>query len=153
MNKESYVVKKGQIISSYEFFSEGPRGKIRKVIAYQEIPGDELIFNLAFGDINEMGEIDDLAISNNSDARKILITVAKTAIDFLQGKDDVKILATGSTPARTRLYQMGITQFWEEISTLLEVKGYYVDQWRPFEKGINYEAFLVARKQISNFTL
>jgi hypothetical protein len=81
MNKESYVVKKGQIISSYEFFSEGPRGKIRKVIAYQEIPGDELIFNLAFGDINEMGEIDDLAISNNSDARKILITVAKTAIE------------------------------------------------------------------------
>lgn len=43
---------------------------------------------------------------------------------------------------------MGITQFWDEISTLLDVKGYSVDQWKPFEKGINYEAFLVARKQI-----
>jgi hypothetical protein len=36
---------------TYEFYSEGPVGKIRKVVAYQMIDKD--FFNLAFGDWNE----------------------------------------------------------------------------------------------------
>jgi hypothetical protein len=41
---------------------------------------------------------------------------------------------------------MGISSFWEEISGLFTVIGYVNEEWRPFSKGINYEAFLIKRK-------
>jgi hypothetical protein len=41
---------------------------------------------------------------------------------------------------------MGIAANWTEIEPLLIVYGYTNDDWRPFEKNINYEAFLAIRR-------
>jgi hypothetical protein len=41
---------------------------------------------------------------------------------------------------------MGISAFWEEIGSLFRVIGYVDDQWKPFRKGVNYQAFLIKRK-------
>jgi len=41
---------------------------------------------------------------------------------------------------------MGITTNLEEITEDFLVYGLVDDAWRPFEKGNNYEAFLVKRK-------
>jgi len=38
---------------SYEFYSEGPMGRIRKIVLYEKIGND--LFNLGFGDWNEEG--------------------------------------------------------------------------------------------------
>ena len=54
--------------------------------------------------------------------------------------------AQGSTSARTRLYQIGITNHFEEITKILNIYGFVGGKWQQFKKGVNYNAFLVARK-------
>lgn len=147
MKEESYSFIKDSEIYYYEFYSEGPNGKIRKVIQYQQFPSDEDLFSLGFGDVDdESKQLDDLAVSNNKDTKKILATVAKTVVAFLNEHPTAIIMAQGSTPSRTRLYQMGITQFWEEINEQFEVKGFINNDWYSFEKGKNFEAFFIFKK-------
>ena len=57
------------------FVSEGPNGKIEKIIQFIEtgIPG---VYNLAFGNILPDGSVDDFSKTNNKDRDKILATVA-----------------------------------------------------------------------------
>lgn len=76
----------------------------------------------------------------------MLATVAKTVVDFMQRYPGSIILAKGSTPARTRLYQMGISQFWSEIAILFEIKVFKDDNWHPYERGKNFEAFFIVKK-------
>ena len=133
----------------YTFDSYGPNGKIRKIVRYRpRNPGSLAYFNLGFGDQNVVtGKVDDRAVSNNSDKEKVLATVAATVLDFICTFPDAFIHAQGSTPARTRLYQMGISANWNEISSLLQVYGYVFDSgWQPYEKNIKYLAFLARRK-------
>jgi len=85
MNEEIYSFTKEPEIYYYEFFSEGPMGKIRKVVQFQQIPSRDEIYNLGFGDFNEeLGEVDDLSVTNNQDTQKVLATVAGTVLDFMK---------------------------------------------------------------------
>lgn len=132
----------------YTFFSKGPNGKIIKKVRFRPtyINGF-LVFNLAFGDWNEKSEqLDDLSISNNNDVKKVLGTIAYIVLDFTERFRNSTVHAKGSTSSRTRLYQMGIVAQYQEIDKLLEVFGYKDNEWQPFKKGINYEAFTVRRK-------
>ncbi|HEY8970362.1 MAG TPA: hypothetical protein VIM64_14760, partial [Puia sp.] len=107
MKYSKYPVKVDQAHARYDFISEGPRGNIAKAVFYGHIK--EGIFNLAFGDWNpELDKIDDSIRSNNGDRDKILATVAATAIDFTNKFPNAVIYTEGSTPARTRLYQIAI---------------------------------------------
>jgi hypothetical protein len=56
------------------------------------------------------------------------------------------VYATGSNPARTRLYRIGITSNYEEILTDFEVFGLSNETWQEFEKEKEYYALLVKRK-------
>lgn len=125
-----------------------PNGKIKKVVRFTpRNAGGVTYFNLGFGDWNETKRrIDDRAISNNHDRDKILATVAFVVLEFTAHFADVWVYAQGSTPARTRLYQMGIAAYWNEIVALLNVFGYANGKWESFRKHINYEAFIVIRK-------
>lgn len=129
----------------YEFYSEGPNGSIKKVVEYfrlQEL--DAEVFNLAFGDWDEDNHrINDLSISNNADRDKVLATVAATVTDFMEDHPNAIIIAAGSTSSRTRLYQMGIAKVLDEISQNFEIQGYINNSWRPFQRGVNYSAFLL----------
>jgi len=124
----------------YEFLSEGPNGTIKKVVIYQRI-GDG-IYNLAFGDWNEITQtIDDHVRTNNDDRDKVLGTVALTVSDFIKYHPESIIVAKGSTLARTRLYQMGISAHWPVINKQFHVEGLYNGDWEPFRGGRNYQAF------------
>jgi hypothetical protein len=60
MNLEKYSLKSAKNLTIFEFTSEGPRGKIKKLIQFQET-NEPNLFNLAFGDrILETYTIDDL---------------------------------------------------------------------------------------------
>lgn len=103
-------------------------------------------FNLGFGDVDpSTGTISDLSKSNNGDREKILATIAKIVLVFTDHFPDVMVYAQGSTVARTRLYQMGISNNLSEISEKLEIYGYTQNEWRKFEKHVNYEAFMAIR--------
>ena len=96
--------------------------------------------------ISILNQIDDLAITNNRDSKKVLATVAAIILNFTERFHDMSVYAMGSTPARTRLYQMGIVAHYQEIEKLLIIYGYKNNEWQPFKKGVAYEAFAVRRK-------
>lgn len=130
----------------FEFTSDGPKGQIRKLVKYSETNLKDL-YNLAFGDRDEeSGEIDDKSISNNGDSDMVLATVVSTVYAFTERYPDSWVFATGSTKARTRLYRRGLTKYLLEIRRDFQVFGLKDDEWEPFEKDVNYEAFLVKRK-------
>lgn len=81
MLSERYKYSINENFLDYEFNSEGPKGVIKKIARFTHIT--ENVFNLAFGDLDEeTGEISDMVVTNNSDSRKVLTTVAATLHDF-----------------------------------------------------------------------
>jgi hypothetical protein len=147
MNLERYVYFASNDFQDYEFYSNGPNGKIRKVIMYTKIQDNPAMYNLAFGDADaDTGVVYDNVISNNQDRDVVLSTVANTINEFSDRYGNHWIFATGSTPSRTRLYQMGIARLWKEISMDFDVYGDKNGNWQPFQKNVNYKAFLVKRK-------
>jgi hypothetical protein len=145
MKHAKYPIKVDAEHYMYEFFSEGPRGSVKKTVIYSQIEDD--LFNLAFGDWNEkLNRLDDSSRTNNGDRDKVLATVASTALDFTDRFPHVEIFTEGSTTARTRLYQMGIGNNLEEICENFVIQGYRNKEWEHFQRGRNYEAFLIKRK-------
>jgi len=147
---DRYKYEVGASCQQYDFYSEGPKGSIRKAILYTFIgtwDGNDY-YNLGFGDYNEEGKtINDLSVSNNDDRDKILATVAITTLEFTSHFPGCKIVAAGSTAARTRLYQMGIAKYYQEISEMFDIQGLTKDSgWQSFRSGENYLALLVCRK-------
>ena len=141
-----YQLKSGRELLSYEFTSEGPKGLIEKRIQFTLLNQEE-VYNLAFGDKDPItGEIDDLVVSNNGDSEKILSTVVSAVYAFCDKYPEACIFASGSTPARTRLYRIGIAKYFDDIKEDFEIYGQLEDNWELFEKGKEYVAFLAQRK-------
>jgi hypothetical protein len=146
MKIDKYALKAESSLTVFEFISEGSNGAIRKLIHFQETnePG---LYNLAFGDkVSDTGEINDLAISNNGDTDKVLATVIAALYAFFDKHPDAFVYATGSTQARTRLYRMGITRFYDEMKTDFYLFGQIGDDFHEFELGRQYNGFLAQRK-------
>lgn len=145
MNLDKYSVVSDSRHEVYEFLSEGPNGTIKKVVYYQEV--DDNVFNLAFGDWDETEQrIDDQTRTNNNDRNKVLATIASTVVNFIKHHPKAVLFAKGSTPARTRLYQIGIADNWDEIAQIFDVEGFFRDNWESFEHGRNYQAFALKAK-------
>ncbi len=152
MNLDRYECTAGPQFKSFSFQSIGPNGTIKKLIDYIDIPDVYLpdgrsVVNLRLGDWDESSQqVDDLVVSNNHDREKVLATVASTIISFTESHGRIPVFAEGSSPARTRLYQMGINAHREAIESLFWVYGRIRGEWRLFESGINFDAFLVIKK-------
>ncbi len=135
---------------SYDFESDGPKGKVTKLIQYieTELKG---FYNLGFGDkCHITGEIDDYVITNNGDSKKVLATVASTVYTFTNNYPNSWIYAKGSTKARTRLYRMGIGSNLIEIIQDFEIHGLKDSSWHIFERNVDYDAFLIRRKSLNS---
>jgi hypothetical protein len=136
---ERYDYEIGNSFQQYDFYSEGPKGKIRKAVLYSFLGAIDGIdyYNLGFGDYDESKKnINDLSVSDNKDRDRVLATVAVTALEFTSHFPGCKIVAEGSTPARTRLYQMGIAKHYAEIVELFDIQGLTEKiGWVPFKRG------------------
>jgi hypothetical protein len=148
MKIEKYQLKSEDSFFVFEFISEGPKGTIRKVIQFEQT-NEPNLYNLAFGDVNaETNELDDLAISNNGDSEKVLATVVSALYAFFDKHPESYVYATGSTSARTRLYRMGISRFYEEMIIDFDLYGQAGNEFIPFEIGKEFSGFLAFRKNI-----
>jgi len=145
MKMDRYVLKSESCSTVYRFISEGKNGPIQKLIRFQKtnVPG---LYNLAFGDKNADGGIDDLAVSNNGDREKVLATVGSALYKFFDRFPSAFVYAEGSTASRTRLYRMGITKFYKEIIADFYLFGIIDEELYEFEFGKEYDGFLVLRK-------
>ena len=148
MEWDKYELKETDEVG-YGFISEGPKGHIKKVIKFRRLNHlGEHVYNLAFGDLNEKEDsFDDRIVSNNGDELKILYTVASAVLEFFKSRPNAYIVIKGSTSSRTRLYQMRIAGFLSEILHYVEIMGEYRGGWSPFQRGVNYERFLVYKKK------
>ena len=146
MREKCYQLKFSESFIMYEFISEGVKGRIPKTIKYTE-SSTKGIFNLGFGDkIGDTDDFDDESISNNQDSIRVLATVADSVYIFTDKFPDSSVFAIGSTPSRTRLYRIGISNNLKEIQADFIVLGLFQGVWEIFEKNKNYTAFLVTRK-------
>jgi hypothetical protein len=152
MNLEKYTLDADEELYTFEFNSFGPKGTIRKIVQYTKTNWRD-IYNLGFGDKNEStGEISDFSVSNNSDSNRVLATVASSVSAFTMRYPHLWVYATGSSESRTRLYQIGISRHLDEIQLEFEIFGLRENQWTHFSRNINYEAFIIKRKN-TNFDL
>ena len=97
MHLERYDFFRSPTYKEYEFYSEGHKGRIRKVVQFYFVPASRVPFyNLGFGDWNETdNKIDDKSITNNGDAEKVLATVASIVLDFTAFFDEAMVFAQG----------------------------------------------------------
>lgn len=149
MRLEKYELEADRTLMAFEFTSKGPQGHILKGVEYSKVllKGYKNVYNLGFGDKNiHSDEIDDVVVSNNQDRDKVLATVASTVVVFTKRRPKAKIFISGSNEIRTRLYQMAINKYFEELSKSFNIQGFFNEKWLPFEKNIKYEAFLISRK-------
>jgi hypothetical protein len=142
----------------YTFESIGIK-KIEKIVQYTKISSEEIglppyieVYNLGFGDWdNQQEDYSDEIRSNNGDTNKVLATVANTTKEFWSSYPDAVLYFKGSQPLgeqpiRTRLYQMGINRYFNEISEVADVYGLSEDGWQVFKADKNYTAFLISKK-------
>ncbi|MFI5136505.1 MAG: DUF6934 family protein [Sphingobacteriales bacterium] len=147
MNLERYSYSTSNDFQRYSFYSEGPKGKIKKTVVYSKIQEGPVIYNLAFGDEDPFtGQINDITITNNEDRDIVLATVANTIHAFIKRHGNHFIFAKGSTRSRTRLYQMSIARLMDEISMDFDVFGVVGNDVSRFKPNVNYDAFLIKRK-------
>lgn len=91
MKLPKYPLASGDNLTTFEFISEGPKGRIPKLVQYSQTNLKD-VFNLAFGDINEStGKINDTIISNNGDSEKVLATIVATVYAFTDRYPDACI--------------------------------------------------------------
>jgi len=146
MRYEKYEVNADPCLTVYTFVSEGSKGKITKIVEYNET-GMVGVYNLGFGDKDLLtGQMNDVIVTDNGDSKKVLATVASTIFAFFNKYPHAWIYATGSSRSRTRLYRIGISNNLTEISQIFDVYGLVGDIWYDFERNIDYDAFLIKRK-------
>ena len=131
---------------SYVFESVSDEKIVMKIVEYTPFEYNSSIYNLAFGDMNEDGFLDDLSISNNQDMERILATVIQTTFSFFRTYPNKKLFFTGSTPARTRLYRAAINKVINDLKEEIVVEGIINEVREPFQKDIHYSAFLIYLK-------
>lgn len=148
MKHEKYHIESNTAFLRFEFFSEGPKGRIKKQVIFKQTTHVS-VYNLGFGDFNlETGEINDSIVTDNKDSQKVLATVASTIYKFFEKHPDCFVYATGSTVSRTRLYRIGISNNLDKIVNDFELFGFIDNGWEKFKKGRPYEAFLIKKNSI-----
>jgi len=132
--------------SRWDFTSIGKKGPVCKGVFFSKTGMSE-VYNLAFGDLDENGEIDDLSVSDNGDRDKVLATVVKIVTAYTTQFPGRWIEFKGSTDSRTRLYRMAIGLNLEELSLKFGIFGLTGKKWVPFAKNLNVSAFLITIKK------
>jgi len=146
MKYEKYSVRASGSFRRFAFYSEGPKGRIAKVVLFEAMD-KPFINNLAFGDLTENGDIDDIVVTNNKDTEKVLATIALTIKKFFNTHPGEWLYLKGSTEARTRLYQSAISKNFDFLKGDFEILGFVNNNWRPFKSGTTYQCFIVGLKK------
>jgi hypothetical protein len=126
----------------YAFTSEGPKGSVKKVVTFEEVFTG--VYNVLLQD--EIGGVlsDDMVITGNHDALKVVNTIAAIIRNILGKPPVLAVYIAGSTEQRSGMYQRKILR---ELGDL-QVLGRRTrdSEFEPVEKNQSYHAFLVLPK-------
>lgn len=132
-------------LSFIEFISVGKNIPVKKRIEFDQTKESNIV-NLAFGDVQKDGRIDDYAISDNGDRNKILATIAHGVNLYVNRYPEKWVYFRGSTPQRMRLYRMAITINLEELLLRFHIFAEQEHIFVPFQKNIFVAGILVKKK-------
>jgi hypothetical protein len=149
MHLPHYEIKSDETGFTFYIFSEGPKGKIRKIVQFSQL-STSLVYNLSLCDYNSVTEdVDDSIVTDNGDTEKVLATVAEIIYTFFDAFPELWVYATGNTPARTRLYRMGINKYYNTAKKDFDILGEISEGWETYRKEEDYKGFLVRRKRLN----
>lgn len=129
----------------FEFKSISSEKVIQKAILFQKTNMIDY-YNLTLADILADGSTDVLSKSNNGDLEKILATVIQTILAFLAFYPTKKVVFTGSTPSRTRLYQIVLSKELDKVKEKLDILGITDDKLELFQRNQSYIGFVISKK-------
>jgi hypothetical protein len=131
----------------YEFESIGDR-IIPKVVLFNitDLPG---IYSLTLANLLADGSLDDTTVSDNGDMEKILATVFQCMSAFLNDHPTSIVAFSGSSEARTRLYQIAIARELEDVSNRFNIWGLTQDAIEPFQRNKAYDGFMISLKSVN----
>ena len=144
---DKYQIKANSDQRIFDFVSIGPKGKFHKRVVFAKTSYDGVYsINLADFDHNS-GYLDYYSISDNGDRDRILATVVSCLFAFFNEYPNTYVYATGSTPARTRLYRMMMSKYFALLEDDFNVFGELENDWERFRKDGSYRAFMVSLKR------
>ncbi len=129
----------------FSFVSEGPQGRIVKIVKYEMLRPS--LYNLAFGDkINNL-DLDDEVVSNNSDTSKVLSTVIFTIGLFFEKVPNAFLVIRGSDSARNKLYCRVVKNNFELFSQEFIILGGTKEKpMEPFSDEKIYDWLIISKK-------
>ena len=121
---------------------------IRKVVTYADIIRRGVrYFGLGFGDHNtDDGYVYDNVVSDNSDMRKVLKTVAYMLNVFFIEYPREKVLIEGRDRVRNSYYQKIVRDYYELISTRYKVEGFVDGRTAAFQPNVMYDFITISIK-------
>jgi hypothetical protein len=143
VNQKFYAFEASEDYLYFWFESRSKERTIAKVVEFAEIK--ENVFNLAFGDVDESGDLNDLIVSNNGDMYKVMATLAQIVVAFFGRYPAKEVYFAGSSYARTRLYRAVLNREMANWSAIFEVRGVVKGEPVPFQSGIEFDGFLISR--------
>lgn len=146
MNQPTYDLETSDDVLTFEFQSVGPVGTITKVVVYSPLPLLTGYYNLGFGDLNELGDLSDEAVTNNGDMSKVLATVVSTLFVFFTVYPAATVYFRGSTGLRTQLYQRIIQSNLTDFESFLLILGIKNGAEQLFDKQTQYDSFLIRKR-------
>lgn len=128
----------------FDFVSEGNRSIKKSVIYFATTVPD--LYSLTLADVQEDNSLDVYVISDNGDMPKILSTVFHSISSFLVTYPNATVGFKGSTPSRTRLYQIAIAHELDRALHRFKIWGIRSDnsQPEPFQGSTRYEVFFIS---------
>ena len=144
MDQSKYEFRKTNELH-FDFISVGKKGVIHKRVTFIEL--EYGFFNMGLGDLNpESAEVDYFSVSDNGDRNTILATVSEIIVSFFELYPSHTIYFKGTSRSRTRLYQMAINHFYDELSERFHILGELDDKMTRFKRNTNYKSFLILKK-------
>ena len=129
----------------FDFISVGKKGEIHERVTFIEMQYG--FFNMGLGDVNPVtGELDYHSVTDNGDRNNVLATVSEIIEAFFELYPSHTIYFKGTSKSRTRLYQMAINHYYDEISARFLILGELDDKMTRFIRNTNYKSFLILKK-------
>lgn len=142
MDKPFYQFQIGADARTLSFVSTGPR-TVEKLVSYAKTTLPDF-FNLALADMEDDGSQNFHSVRNNGDLEQIMATVAQTMLLFFQYHPTAKVAFTGSTPARTRLYQIILAREIPAVAADFVISGVRDNTLELFQPNRDYDGFVIS---------
>lgn len=90
-----------------------------------------------------------MTVSDNGDMKTILATVFQCIDVFLVRYPEAIVAFSGSSTARTRLYQIAIAHELQEATARFNIWGVTQESVESFQRNKPYEGFLLSLKSVN----